>query len=163
MTTARSRDLVAQLGRPRPGAAALERLVEAHPELAAELDDRTAWPRRSWRCWPPAAASAGCCVDDPGALSMLAAARGDPTRLRMRPRRGGGLEAAGAAAHRGRATSRAASPSSTSTAALASMAAAVLERAHRRPTEHLAPDDRLAVIGMGKLGGASSTTPATST
>ena len=42
----------------------------------------------------------------------------------------------------------------TTTADLASMAATVLEQAHATAAEHLATDDRLSVIGMGKLGGA---------
>ena len=45
-------------------------------------------------------------------------------------------------------------PVDTTTADLASMAVTVLERAHSAAAEHLAADDRLAVIGMGKLGGA---------
>ena len=153
MSTAPVTDLVAQSADPDRVRRALERLVEVHPELVTELDARSPLAEALVAVLAASRSLGRLLVEDQGALTMLTAGAapvpppvGATEEVVIWKRRELLRIAAGDLA-RG-------TPVDTTTADLASMAATVLERAHSAAADHLAPDDRLAVIGMGKLGGS---------
>ena len=153
MSTVPVTDLVAQSADPDRVRRALERLVDVHPELVAELDARSPLAEALVAVVAASRSLGRLLVEDQGALTMLTAGAapapppvGATEEVVIWKRRELLRIAAGDLA-RG-------TPVDTTTADLASMAVTVLERAHSAAADHLAPDDRLAVIGMGKLGGA---------
>ena len=156
MSTVPVTDLVERVGRPGPGAAAPSSASSTCIQRWSRSSTRgRRWPRRSWRCWPRVAASVGSSSSDQGALTMLTAGAATGAASGGRHRGGRDLEAARAPADRGRRPRSSGPPVEhhdgrprvdgrrPSWSGLT-----------RRPRISSRADDRLAVIGMGKLGGA---------
>jgi len=153
MTVLPVSDLVERSADPDRVRAALARLVSVHPSLAAELESSTALAAAVVAVLAASQSLGRLLLTDTDAVATLhpqadretapsagirelvAWKRRELLRIAGRDLTGtDGLEA--------------------TTLALSSLATAVLAGAHRLATEHLDRDDRLAVIGMGKLGGA---------
>jgi len=153
MTTAPVTDLVARSADPDRVRRGLERLVELHPDLPAELDARSPLAEAVVAVLAASRSLGRLLLGDPGAVAML-----PPDAVGDRPP-GPGVEEM--VVWKRRELLRIAArdlmgtdPVELVTTQLAAMATTVLEHAHEAASEHLGPDDRLAVIGMGKLGGA---------
>ncbi len=153
MTTAPVTDLVAQSADPDRVRRALDRLVELHPGVPAELDARSPLAEALVTVLAASRSLGRLLLGDPGALAML-----PPDAVRERPPVASVEEMV---VWKRRELLRIAArdllgtdPVELVTADLATMAATVLDHAHAGASGLLGPDDRLTVIGMGKLGGA---------
>lgn len=152
MTTLPAVDLVAQSADPDRVRQGLARLVERHPELPTLLDRRTAQAEALVAVLAASRTLGRLLVEDSGALAVV-----HPAADRSAPPAPDGDVVPWARRELLRIAARdlagRASLDAT-TAALAAMATAVLAHAHAAAAAaHLGPDDRLAVVGMGKLGG----------
>lgn len=146
-------DLVGQSADPDRVRRSLGRLLEQHPQLSAQLDDRTSVAEALVSVLAASRSLARVLLGDPGALAVLG------TDVSSAPLPAGGIEEL--VIWKRRELLRIAARDlqgkdavEVVTAELASMAVTVLVHVHRQVREQLGPDDALAVIGMGKLGGA---------
>ncbi len=151
MSVLAAQDLVERSADPGRVRGALVRLLDARPELEADLDEAGARAQSLVAVLAASRSLGRLLVVDAGAIEVLDPRRG-PT-----PAPTGGVDEVvrwkrrellriAAADLTGRATLE------ETTDALSAMAAVVLDRVHRLVTEDLAPGDQLSVIGMGKLG-----------
>jgi glutamate-ammonia-ligase adenylyltransferase len=153
MTAVSQADLVARSADPERVRRVLELLVEAHPDLTAELDARSDLAEALVAVLAASRSLGRLLLVDEEARGAL---RPDAVSA---PPPAGGVD--GMVAWKRRELLRiaasdlaAGAPVERVTAALSRMATVVLEHAHGLAREHLEADDRLSVIGMGKLAGA---------
>ena len=146
-------ELVERSADPDRVRAALAHLAEAHPSLSAQLGMDTASAPALVAVLAASQSLGRLLLADATALGAL-----DP-RAERAPAPPGDID--GLVAWKRRELLRIAGRDLTggdtiegTTASLASMALVVLAGAHRLASDHLGSDDRLAVIGMGKLGGS---------